>query len=67
MRSYRQMTVRHCKTVPGVLKELTVVAIVDHLVRMVRWESAMLPHTGVERISFLDALRWLGSPSTGRP
>jgi hypothetical protein len=27
----------------------------------------MLQHLGVERISFLDALRWLGAPSTGIP
>jgi hypothetical protein len=25
----------------------------------------MLQHIGVERISFLDALRWLSAPSTG--
>jgi hypothetical protein len=27
----------------------------------------MLQHIGVERMSFLDALRWLGAPSTGIP
>jgi hypothetical protein len=62
-----QMDVLHCKTVPGVLKELTVFAIVYNLVRMVMCQSAMLQHLGVERISFLDALRWLGAPSTGIP
>jgi hypothetical protein len=62
-----QMDVLHCKTVPGVLKELTVFAVVYHLVRMVMWHSAILQHIGVEQISFLDALRWLGAPSTGRP
>ena len=55
----------HCKTVPGVLKELTIFAIVYNLVRMVMWHSAMLQHINVERISFLDALRWLGAPNTG--
>jgi heme exporter protein D len=53
--------------VPGVLKELTAFAIVYNLVRMVMWHSATLQHTGVERISFLDALRWLGAPSTAMP
>jgi DDE family transposase len=62
-----QMDVLHCKTVPGVLKELTVFAIVYNLVRMVMWQSAALQHIAVERISFLDALRWLGAPSTGMP
>ncbi len=62
-----QMEVLHCKTVPGVLKELAVFAIIYNLVRMVMWHSAMLQHTKVERISFLDALRWLSAPSTGIP
>jgi Transposase DDE domain len=63
----RQMDVLHCKTVPGVLKEVTVFAIVDNLVRMVMCPSATLQHIGMERISVLDALRWLGAPSTGIP
>jgi hypothetical protein len=56
-----------CQTVPGVLKELTVCAIVYNLVRLVLCQSAMLPHLAVERISLLDALRWRGAPSTGIP
>jgi hypothetical protein len=67
LKTTMQMDVLHCTTVPGVLKELTVFAIVDNLVRMVMGQSAMLQHLGVERISFLDALRWLGAPSTGIP
>jgi hypothetical protein len=61
------MDVLHCKTVPGVLKELPVFAIVDTLVRLVMWHSAMLQPSGVERISVVDALRWLSAPSTGIP
>jgi hypothetical protein len=34
---------------------------------MVMCQSALLQHIGVERISFLDALRWLGVPGTGIP
>jgi Transposase DDE domain len=67
LKTTMQMDVLHCKTVPGVLKELTVFAIVYNLVRMVMCQSAMLQHIGVERLSFLDALRWLGAPSTGIP
>jgi hypothetical protein len=67
LKTTMQMDVLHCKTVPGVLKELTVFAIVYNLVRMVMGHSAMLQHINVERISCLDALRWLGSPSTGMP
>jgi hypothetical protein len=59
--------VQHGQTVPSVLKELTVVAIVYTLVRMVMWPSATLQHIAVERLSFLDALRWLSAPHTGMP
>jgi hypothetical protein len=67
LKTTMRMDVLHCKTVPGVLKELTVFAIVYNLVRMVMCQSARLQHLGVERISFLDALRWLGAPSRGIP
>jgi Transposase DDE domain len=67
LKTTMRMDVLHCKTVLGVLKELTVFAIVYNLVRMVMCQSAMLQHIGVERISFVDALRWLGAPSTGMP
>jgi hypothetical protein len=60
-----QLVVLLGQTVPGVLKALTVFAIVDTLVRLVMRLSATLQHIGVGRISFLDALRWLGAPSTG--
>jgi hypothetical protein len=46
---------------------LTVFAIVYNLVRMVMRQSATLQHTAVERISFVDALRWLGAPCPGMP
>src|SRR4029434_9481436 len=67
LKTTMRMDVLHGQTVPGVLKELTVFAIVDNLVRMVMCQSALLQHIGVERISFLDALRWLSAPSTGIP
>jgi hypothetical protein len=67
LKTTMRMDVLHGKTVPGVLKELTVFAIVYNLVCMVMCQSAMLQHISVERISFLDALRWLGAPSTGMP
>jgi hypothetical protein len=67
LKTSMKMDVLHCQTTLGVLKELTVFAIVSNLVRMVMCHSAMLQHIGVERISFLDALRWLGAPNTGIP
>jgi Transposase DDE domain len=67
LKTTMQMEILPCKTVPGVLKELTVFAIVDNLVRLVMCQSSTLQHIGVERISFVDALRWLGAPTTGVP
>ena len=67
LKTTMRMEVLHCQTVPGVLKELTVLAIVSNLVRMVMWHSATLQRISVERISFLDALRGLGAPKNGMP
>jgi hypothetical protein len=67
LKTMMKMDVLHGKTVPSALKELTIFAIVYNLVRLVMWRSATLQHIGVERIGFLDALRWLGAPSTGTP
>jgi hypothetical protein len=67
LKTRMQMAVLHGQTGPGVLKELTVLAIGYNLVRLVIGQSATLHQIGVERISVLDALRWLGAPSTGLP
>jgi hypothetical protein len=67
LKTTMRMEVLHGQTVPGVLKELAVFAMIYNLVRMVMWHSAMRQHIGVERISFLDALRWLSAPSSGIP
>jgi hypothetical protein len=62
-----QMDVLHCKTVSGVLKELTIFALVYNLVRLVMCQSAGIQQIEVERISFQDALRWLSAPRTAIP
>jgi hypothetical protein len=67
LKTTMQMDVLHGKTVPGVLQELTIVASVYNLVRLVLWPSATLQHLGVERLSCLAALRWLGALSTRTP
>lgn len=67
LKTTMQLAVLQCKTVPGVLKELTVCAIVYTLVRRVRCPSATLQHLSVERISLMDALRWLGASGTAVP
>lgn len=57
-----KMDVLKCKTVDGVLKELAVYALVYNLVRVVMLEAARRQEQDVERISFVDALRWLADP-----
>ena len=62
-----KMDVLRCETVSGVMKELTMFALVYNLVRVVMWEAARRQHVEVERISFVDALRWLSSAEPGEP
>lgn len=53
------MEVLHCKTVAGVLKELHLFAIAYNLVRLVMLEASRQQKVPLDRISFIDALRWL--------
>jgi hypothetical protein len=55
------MDVLRCKTVEGVLKEAMMFVLVYNLVRMVMCQAARRQHVNVERISFIDTLRWLQS------
>jgi Transposase DDE domain len=55
----------HCKTVEGVMKELAMFALAYNLVRSVMFESARGLKVTVERMGFLDALRWLTNPIPG--
>ena len=64
LKTTMKMDVLKCKTVPGVMKELSVFVLVYNLVRMVMLQSAKLQNVNVERISFIDALRWLASAET---
>lgn len=56
------MDVLHCHSVDGVLKELAVFTLVYNLVRKVCLEAAMIRGVPPDRVSFIDALRWLASP-----
>jgi hypothetical protein len=51
-----RMDILHSKTVAGVLKELTVFALVYNLVRTVMHAAAVRQEVSVDRISFADAL-----------
>jgi len=65
LKTTMKMDVLKCKTVEGVLKELTVYAIVYNLVRVVMGEAARRQGVDVERVSFVDALRWLTQARPG--
>jgi Transposase DDE domain len=60
-----KMDVLKCKTVDGVLKELTMYAVAYNLVRLTMCQAADRQGVGVERISFIDALRWLRDGEDG--
>jgi hypothetical protein len=64
-----RMDVLHCETVAGVQKELLVFALVYNLVRAVMQEAAHQQQVPLERVSFIDALRWLATatPATSLP
>jgi len=53
------MDVLKCKTPEGVLKEMAVFTLVYNLVRLVMLHAAEQQGVAVDRISFIDALRWL--------
>ena len=61
-----KMEVLHCKTVDGVQKEMTMYLLAYNLVRLVMIEAAGTLGVHVERISFIDALRWLVENGVGR-
>ncbi len=68
LRSLKQtmkMDVLKCKTVDGVLKELTMYAVAYNLVRLTMCEASQRQGVEGDRISFIDALRWLRDGEEG--
>ena len=55
------LDVLKCKTVDGVLKELIVFALIYNLVRLVMSQAARRQQVAIDRISFIDAARWLAA------
>ena len=60
-----KMDVLKCQTVEGVMRELHVFAMIYNLVRQVMIEAATRQQVEINRISFIDALRWLKSADNG--
>jgi hypothetical protein len=61
------MDVLHSKTVDGVLKELHVFCLVYNLTRLVMLQASRRQNVSVDRISFIDALRWLATAAPSDP
>lgn len=59
------MDVLRCKSVEGVTKELYVFALAYNLVRRVMLQAACQQCVEPDRVSFIDALRWLRHASPG--
>ncbi len=60
-----KMDVLHCETVRGIQKELHMFLLVYNLVQMVILEAAQKQGVPPDRISFVDALRWLATAQPG--
>ncbi len=65
LKTTMKMDVLRCETVAGVSKELLMFALVYNLVRLVMLEASRRQGVEVERISFVDALRWLAEARPG--
>jgi len=64
LKTTMKMDILRCQTVRGIEKELTMFLLVYNLVRMTVLEAARRQGVPPERVSFVDALRWL---ATARP
>jgi hypothetical protein len=67
LKTTMRMDVLRCPSVDGVLKELCLFALVYNLVRLVMLAAAREQHVSHDRLSFVDALRWLASASQQQP
>jgi IS4 transposase len=60
-----KLDILKCETVDGVLKEMTMIALVYNLVRAVLVDASRRQGVAVRRLSFIDALRWLETARAG--
>ena len=65
LKTTMKMDILRCETVAGVSKELLMFALVYNLVRVVMLEASRRQGVPVDRISFVDALRWLSEARPG--
>ena len=67
LKTTMRMEVLHGQTVAGVLKEMYMFALAYNLVRLVMLEASRRQQVPLERISFIDALRWLRDAGPDTP
>ncbi len=67
LKTTMKMNVLRCQTVEGVKKELTMYLIAYNLVRLAMLRAAARQGVSVRRISFIDAMRFLGVTMLGLP
>jgi len=65
LKTTMHMRVLKCTTVDGVQKELLAFALAYNLVRLTMVEAATRQNVDIERISFIDTLRWLTTAMPG--
>jgi hypothetical protein len=65
LKTTMKMDLLRCETVAGVSKELLMFALVYNLVRVVMLEASRRQGVAVDRVSFVDALRWLSEARAG--
>jgi hypothetical protein len=65
LKTTMKMDVLRCQTVRGIEKELTMFLLVYNLVRMTVLQAAQRQGVPPQRISFVDALRWLATAKPG--
>ena len=67
LKTTMKLDVLKCQTVAGVLKELTMFALVYNLARLVMVRAAAAMGVSSQRVSFVDALRWLADACRRKP
>src|ERR1039457_2759327 len=65
LKTTMKMDVLHCKSEPGVRKELSIFALVYNLVCLVMLQAARRQTVAVSRISFADAYKWMRHAGPG--
>jgi hypothetical protein len=65
LKTTMKMNVLRCRTLPGVMKELAVYLIVYNLIRLTMLSAAAKQKVEVQRMSFIDAMRWVAARMIG--